>query len=94
MDLYIKYICLYTGIFMDANFFHTASPSREKGTEYFARILLISNEVCIPDKLHLSLYYNLWRLCSALGITQIQGLGGWARAGDMQAMMLFFSYFG
>lgn len=30
MDLYIKYICLYTGIFMDANFFHTASPSREK----------------------------------------------------------------
>lgn len=90
MDLYIKYICLYTCIFID--FFLYCLPVKRKGIEYFARIFLIANKVCIPHRLHLSLYYNLWRLCSALGITQLHGLRGWARAGKQWCF--FFPYFG
>lgn len=59
MDLYIKYICLYLGIHMDIYFFHTGSLTRKKGIEYFARIFLISDKVCIPDRPHVSLHYNL-----------------------------------
>lgn len=33
-------------------------PDKKKGIEYFARIFLISDKVCMPDRLLVSLHYN------------------------------------
>lgn len=40
-------------------FFSYWLPDKKKGIEYFARIFLISDKVCIPDRPHVSLHYNL-----------------------------------
>lgn len=45
------FLCIYIFLY--------CIPVKRKGIEYFARISLISNKVCIADRLHLSLYDSL-----------------------------------